>query len=74
MGCVSNLVALHLGTLHPVEQALTLALAFGPFIVLGIVIALRRRAEARADTRTAEERSGAGPVDVLAERRDQRER
>ena len=29
---------LHLGALHPVEQALTLLLAFGPFVVLGVVI------------------------------------
>ena len=36
---------LHLGSLHPVEQALTLALAFGPFAVLGVVVALRRRHE-----------------------------
>ena len=35
--------ALHLGSLHPVEQALTLALAFGPFVVLGIVVLVRRR-------------------------------
>ena len=35
----------HLGALHPVEQALTLVLAFGPFVVLGVVIALRRRNE-----------------------------
>jgi hypothetical protein len=38
-------IPLHLGALHPVEQAATVALAFGPFVVLGIVIALRRRAE-----------------------------
>jgi Na+-translocating ferredoxin:NAD+ oxidoreductase RnfE subunit len=37
----------HLGPLHPAEQALTLALAFGPFVVLGIVIALRRRRDQR---------------------------
>ena len=37
------MTALHLGALHPAEQALTLALAFGPFLVLGIVIVLRRR-------------------------------
>lgn len=36
---------LHLGALHPVEQAATLLLAFGPFVILGIVIALRKRAE-----------------------------
>jgi cytochrome c-type biogenesis protein CcmH/NrfF len=41
----------HLGALHPVEQALTLLLAFGPFVVLGIVIVLRRRADERADER-----------------------
>lgn len=40
---VSTIVALHLGSLHPVEQVLTLVLAFGPFLVLGIVIWLRQR-------------------------------
>ncbi len=40
---VADLVALHLGGLHPYEKVLTLVLAFGPFIVLGGVIALRRR-------------------------------
>ena len=35
--------ALHMGSLHPFEQALTLLLAFGPFVVLGIVVWLRRR-------------------------------
>ncbi len=36
-------VPLHLGALHPVEQALVYLLAFGPFVVLGIVVAVRRR-------------------------------
>jgi hypothetical protein len=40
-------VPLHLGPVHPVEQALTLLLAFGPFLVLGIVVWRRRRLEAR---------------------------
>ena len=40
--------ALHLGALHPIEQALTLLLAFGPFVVLGIVV-WRRRKEDAAD-------------------------
>ncbi|WP_028656922.1 hypothetical protein [Nocardioides sp. J54] len=35
----------HLGALHPIEQVATIVLAFGPFVVLGIVILLRRRAE-----------------------------
>ena len=39
------LVVLHLGALHPAEKALTLALAFGPFVVLAVVIAVRRRAD-----------------------------
>ena len=34
------MLPLHLGPLHPVEQALTLLLAFGPFVLLGIVILL----------------------------------
>lgn len=34
---------LHLGALHPVETVLTLILAFGPFIALGVVIVVRRR-------------------------------
>ena len=38
-----DLVALHLGALHPAEKVLTLVLAFGPFLVLGAVIAFRRR-------------------------------
>lgn len=36
---------LHMGALHPVEQVLTLVLAFGPFVVLGGVIWWRRRSE-----------------------------
>ncbi len=36
---------LHMGALHPFEQALTLLLAFGPFVVLGVVIWRRRREE-----------------------------
>ena len=42
------MIPLHMGALHPVEQALTLVLAFGPFVVLGIVIAHRRRGEGHA--------------------------
>ncbi|WP_181410990.1 hypothetical protein [Nocardioides humi] len=43
------MIPLHLGALHPVEQIATIVLAFGPFVVLGIVIAVRRRAEAGED-------------------------
>jgi hypothetical protein len=40
-----DLIVLHMGAMHPYEKVLTLALAFGPFIVLGAVIAVRRRHE-----------------------------
>jgi uncharacterized iron-regulated membrane protein len=40
---------LHMGALHPVEQLLTLVLAFGPFVVLGGLVWWRRRADERAD-------------------------
>jgi Na+-translocating ferredoxin:NAD+ oxidoreductase RnfE subunit len=42
-------VAWHLGAMHPYEKALTLILAFGPFVVLGIVIAIRRRMDRAED-------------------------
>jgi len=32
------LVPLHMGSLHPFEQAMVLLLAFGPFVVLAIVV------------------------------------
>ncbi|WP_165807225.1 hypothetical protein [Nocardioides currus] len=37
------MIPLHLGALHPVEQLLTLVLAFGPFVLLGFVVWHRRR-------------------------------
>ncbi len=38
------LVLLHLGNLHPVEKLLVAGIAFGPFVVLGIVVyAVRKR-------------------------------
>ena len=45
----AQVLAQHLGPVHPVEQALTLLLAFGPFLVLGAVVLHRRRVEARED-------------------------
>ncbi|MDX6371933.1 MAG: hypothetical protein QOD98_921 [Nocardioidaceae bacterium] len=44
-----DLIVLHMGALHPYETVLTLVLAFGPFIVLGAVIAARRRHEAHPE-------------------------
>ena len=39
------LTAWHMGALHPYEQALVLVLAFGPFVLLGIVVWIRMRSE-----------------------------
>jgi len=44
------MTAWHLGPLHPAEQALTLAVAFGPFLLLAIVLVLRRRRERSEQT------------------------
>ena len=33
-------VLLHLGALHPAEKGLTVLLAFGPFVVLAVVVAV----------------------------------
>ena len=49
----------HLGSLHPVEQVLTIVLAFGPFLLLGGVIFLQRRKDAREEAERAE-REGDG--------------
>ena len=40
------LTLLHLGPLHPVERILTLLLAFGPFLLLALVIWITRRRNA----------------------------
>jgi uncharacterized iron-regulated membrane protein len=45
------MILLHMGALHPIEKGLALALAFGPFVLLGLVIWLRRRADRRAERR-----------------------
>jgi hypothetical protein len=37
------LLPLHLGALHPIEQLLMLVLAFGPFVLLGLVIWWRHK-------------------------------
>jgi hypothetical protein len=48
------LTALHMGALHPHEKALTVALAFGPFLLLAAVIVVRRRQERREDADPAQ--------------------
>ncbi len=46
---MSVVTPLHMGALHPYEQALTLLLAFGPFVLLGLVIWIRRRQDRAND-------------------------
>ena len=45
----------HLGSLHPVEQVLTIILAFGPFVLLGVVIVVQRRRDAAREPREHDE-------------------
>ena len=40
----------HLGPMHPVEQVLTLVLAIAPFVVLGVVMAVRRRQDSQRES------------------------
>ena len=42
-----DLLAQHLGQLHPFEQLLVFLIAFGPFVVLGVVVWFRRREDSR---------------------------
>ena len=51
----------HMGALHPFEQALTLLLAFGPFVVLGLVVRARRREDAAEEERQAQAMDEARP-------------
>ena len=43
-------VPMHLGGLHPNETALLGLLAFGPFVLLAVVVAVLRRRDAREET------------------------
>jgi hypothetical protein len=42
---------LHLGGLHPHEQALVLLVAFGPFVVLAVVVHVLRRRDIAEEER-----------------------
>lgn len=55
-------VPLHLGALHAYEQVLVLLLAFGPFVVLGVVVALQRRRAIEEERAEVERDEGADPL------------
>ena len=46
---MTPVLPLHMGALHPYEQVLVYLLAFGPFVLLGVVVAVRRRQDRRAE-------------------------
>jgi phosphotransferase system glucose/maltose/N-acetylglucosamine-specific IIC component len=49
----TGLPALHLGGLHSYERLLVLLVAFGPFVVLGVVVYVVRRRDVAEDQRDA---------------------
>lgn len=51
-------VLAHLGPLHAHERALVLLLAFGPFVVLGVVVAIRRRRDIAQEERERDHSGG----------------
>lgn len=56
---VAQLLAQHMGQLHAYEQYLVLAVAFGPFVVLGIVVFWVKRRDLAEETEETEEASEA---------------
>jgi hypothetical protein len=53
MVAMNPILPLHMGALHTYEQVLVYLLAFGPFVLLGVVVAVRRRQD-RREERAAE--------------------
>ena len=64
----SALIPLHMGALHAYEQGIVAVIAFGPFVILGVVIAIRRRQDLaaeeakRADAERADTEAGRDAV------------
>ena len=54
------LTPLHMGALHPVEKALVLLVAFGPFVVLFAVVYVVRRRDIAEEEARAQRRGGPG--------------
>ena len=57
MTCLTStplqLAALHMGALHAHERLLVLLIAFGPFVVLAVVVFVLRRRDVAAEAREA---------------------
>lgn len=47
---------LHFGSLHPIEQLLVVLLAFGPFILLGVIVFVIRRRDIAEEERERADR------------------
>ena len=63
---LAGVIALHLGKLHPFEKLLVFLIAFGPFVVLGLVVYFVRKrdiAEEEEAERLAAEQSQQQPPD-----------
>lgn len=56
----AGLIAWHMGGLHPIETALVLLLAFGPFLIVGLVVLLRRRRDGSQTPEMDEANTGPG--------------
>jgi hypothetical protein len=54
----ADLIAWHMGGLHPIETVLVLLLAFGPFLIIGLVVLLRRRREGSPTPEVDESNTG----------------
>lgn len=52
---------MHMGSLHPIEQAIVLLAAFGPFVILAIVVAVRARNEGDGEGDSATSHDDAEP-------------
>ncbi|HLN78682.1 MAG TPA: hypothetical protein VK204_16685 [Nocardioidaceae bacterium] len=57
-------VPMHLGNLHPYETALLVLLAFGPFVVLAVVVAVLRRRDADDETSGEGRPQGSGSAEA----------
>lgn len=60
---VAGLAALHLGAAHGLERWLVPLLAFGPFVVLGVVVYVVRRRDLAEDQTLRDHADTAGHAD-----------